>query len=178
MITLKTKRLILRPVTADDAADVFSYLSKPEVVRHMGLEPFTTVEEALEEIAWYDAIVRDGTGMRWGITLTGQDEVIGSCGFLNVSSKHHRTEIGFELSSAYWGQGIAGEALEAVIRHGFVELGFHRIEALIEPENKASQRLVERHLFTREGLLRGYEYTRGNYDDLYMYSLLEHEMCT
>ncbi|WP_255570004.1 GNAT family N-acetyltransferase [Exiguobacterium sp. SH0S2] len=178
MITLKTERLTLRQVMPNDATSLLSYLSKPEVVAHMGLEPFTSLDDALEEIAWYDTIVRDGTGMRWGITLTGQDEVIGSCGFLNVSSKHHRTEIGFELSPAYWGQGIAGEALDAVIRHGFVQLGFHRIEALIEPENKASQRLVERHLFTREGLLRGYEFTRGNYDDLYMYSLLKHEMCT
>lgn len=173
MITLKTERLTLRQVTQEDAASLFSYLSKPEVVRHMGLEPFTSVDDALDEIAWYDAIFANETGMRWGITLTGQDEVVGSCGFLNVSAKHHRAEIGFELSPDYWGRGIASEALEVVVRHGFTQLGFHRIEALVEPANTSSQRLLEQIGFTYEGLLRGYEFTQGKYDDLYMYSLLE-----
>jgi len=144
----------------------------------MGLDPFTSLEDALEEIAWYDSILEEGTGVRWGIMLTGQDEVIGSCGFLNVSAKHQRAEIGFELSSNHWGRGIAGEALRAVVRHGFTQLGFHRIEALVEPANTASQQLLERVGFTREGLLRGYEFTRGKYDDLYMYSLLETDSMT
>ncbi len=144
----------------------------------MGLDPFTSLEDALEEIAWYDSILEEGTGVRWGITLTGQDEVIGSCGFLNVSAKHQRAEIGFELSSNHWGRGIAGEALRAVVRHAFTQLGFHRIEALVEPANTASQQLLERVGFTREGLLRGYEFTRGKYDDLYMYSLLETDSMT
>lgn len=172
-MSLSTNRLTLRRVTADDAPHLLAYLSKPEVVRHMGLDPFTSLEDALEEIAWYDSILEEGTGVRWGITLTGQDEVIGSCGFLNVSSKHQRAEIGFELSPDYWGQGIAHEALEVVVRHGFAQLGLHRIEALVEPTNIASQRLLERVGFIREGLLRGYEFTQGKYDDLYMYSLLE-----
>lgn len=172
-MSLSTNRLTLRRVTADDAPHLLAYLSKPEVVRHMGLDPFTSLEDALEEIAWYDSILEEGTGVRWGITLTGQDEVIGSCGFLNVSSKHQRAEIGFELSPDYWRQGIAHEALEVVVRHGFAQLGLHRIEALVEPTNIASQRLLERVGFIREGLLRGYEFTQGKYDDLYMYSLLE-----
>lgn len=177
-MSLSTNRLMLRRVTADDAPHMLSYLSKPEVVRHMGLDPFTSLDDALEEIAWYDSIVEDGTGMRWGITLTGQDKVIGSCGFLNVSAKHQRAEIGFELSSDHWGNGIAAEALGVVLHHGFTELGFHRIEALVEPANYASQRLLERVGFTREGLLRGYEFTQGKYDDLYMYSLLETDSMT
>lgn len=175
---LSTNRLTLRRVTADDSPHLLAYLSKPEVVRHMGLDPFTSLEDALEEIAWYDSILEEGTGVRWGITLTGQNEVIGSCGFLNVSAKHQRAEIGFELSSDYWGRGIVGEALRAVVRHGFAQLGFHRIEALVEPANTASQQLLERVGFTREGLLRGYEFTRGKYDDLYMYSLLETDSMT
>lgn len=177
-MSLSTDRLTLRRVTTDDAPHMVAYLSKPEVVRHMGLDPFTSLEDALDEIAWYDSILEEGTGIRWGITLTGQDEVIGSCGFLNVSAKHRRAEIGFELCSNHWGRGIAGEALRTVVRHGFTQLGFHRIEALVEPANAASQQLLERVGFTREGLLRGYEFTCGKYDDLYMYSLLETDSMT
>ncbi len=45
--------------------------------------------------------------------------MIGSCGFLNMAAKHYRAEIGFELSKDYWGKGIAGEALEAVLKFGY-----------------------------------------------------------
>ncbi len=43
----------------------------------------------------------------------------------------------------------------------------------VHPPNTASQKLVERLGFLREGLLRSYEYFDGKFDDLYMYSLLK-----
>jgi [ribosomal protein S5]-alanine N-acetyltransferase len=65
--------------------------------------------------------------------------------------------------------------LEAVVRYGFDHFQLERIQALIEPDNRPSQRLVESKGFHREGLLRHYEYTNGKFDDLYMYSLLRSE---
>lgn len=144
-------------------------------MKYYGLAPFKTINEALNEILWYQSILNEQTGIRWGITLKGKDKVIGSCGFLNRVPEHYRTEIGYELSRDYWGQGIAGEALEAVIRYGFKYLKFQRIEALVEPPNIPSQKLIEKHGFIREGLLRNYEFTCGKFDDLYMYSLLKQD---
>ncbi|ERN53663.1 GNAT family N-acetyltransferase [Alkalihalophilus marmarensis] len=172
---LETKRLKLREVTYDDAADMLNYMSDPEVVRHIGLERFKSLEDAKSEIDWYHTIHKEGSGMRWGITLKGKDQLIGSCGFLNRAKKHFRAEIGTELSREYWGQGIASEAFQAVISTGFQDMQLERIEALIEPLNIASQRLAGKHGFVKEGLLRKYEYTQGKFDDLYMYSLLKEE---
>jgi len=76
------------------------------------------------------------------------------------------------LSPAHQGQGIAKEAALAVIAYGFEELSLNRIEALVLPANTASHQLLERLGFQREGLLRQYEKTRGQFDDLYMYSIL------
>ncbi|MGX9807954.1 GNAT family N-acetyltransferase [Exiguobacterium acetylicum] len=170
--TLKTNRLVLREVLAKDAASVFDYLSDEQVVKQMGLAPFQSEADALEEIDWYVSIRRDGTGIRFGIALPEDNVIIGSCGFLNHSERHQRAELGFELNPAYQGQGIAKEAALAVIEYGFKELSLNRIEALVLPENTASHRLLERLGFKREGLLRQYEKTRGQFDDLYMYSIL------
>ncbi|WP_413381866.1 GNAT family N-acetyltransferase [Alkalihalobacillus sp. 1P02AB] len=170
---LETERLILREVVESDAKDLLSYLSREEVVKHMGLTPFKTIDDALEEIGWYQSILEKKSGMRWGITLKEEGKVIGSCGFLNRSQKHFRAEVGFELSSNYWRKGLAGEALGQVVQYGFEQLELERIEALIEPANLASQRLVEKHGFVREGLLRNYEFTAGKFDDLYMYSMIK-----
>jgi [ribosomal protein S5]-alanine N-acetyltransferase len=173
---IETDRLLLRKVNKDDADDLLVYLSDEEVVHHMGLVPFQNTEDALDEINWYDSIYVEGTGIRWGITLKDKGKVIGSCGFLNRAPKHHRAEVGFELSKDYWGRGIAREALDAVIRYGFLHLELERIEALIEPDNLPSQKLVERKGFTKEGLLRHYEYTRGKFDDLLIFSILKFEI--
>jgi [ribosomal protein S5]-alanine N-acetyltransferase len=173
---LETERLILRKVNAEDAPGMLVYLSDEEVVQHMGLDPFRTIEDVMGEINWYESIYEEGEGIRWGITLKEEGKVIGSCGFLNRAPKHHRAEVGFELSKDYWGKGIASEALDAVIRYGFLHLELERIEALIEPDNLPSQKLVERKGFTKEGLLRHYEYTRGKFDDLLIYSILKNEI--
>lgn len=54
-------------------------------------------------------------------------------------------------------------------------MDLQRIEALIEPANIPSQKLIEKQRFIREGLLRSYEFTSGKFDDLYMYSLLKQD---
>lgn len=169
---IETDRLLLRQVTKEDASSLLNYLSDKEVMKFVGLEPFKSIDDALDEISWYQSIVKKKTGIRWGITLKGQGEVIGSCGFLNYVSQHYRSEIGVELSKDYWGKGIASEAFEAVITYGFEQMNLQRIEALIEPPNIRSQKLADKHGFIREGLLRNYEFTCGKFDDLYMYSLL------
>ncbi|MBT2686877.1 GNAT family N-acetyltransferase [Bacillus sp. ISL-47] len=170
---LETKRLILREVTTADDKDMLVYLSDIEVVKHMGIGPCQTIEQVNEEIGWYKSIYEQGTGIRWGITLKESGKIIGSCGFLNRAAKHYRSEIGYELSKEQWGKGIASEALAAVVKFGFQHLELERIEALVEPANLPSQKLIERQGFKREGLLRHYEYTCGKFDDLYMYSIIK-----
>src|SRR5699024_4816900 len=125
----------------------------------------------LDETEWYQTIHKERTGIRWGMTLKDEERIIGSCGFLNIHPKHYRTEVGYELSKDYWGKGIADEALKAVISYGFQHFQLERIEALIEPENVRSLKLIEKQGFKREGLLRHYEFTCGKFDDLYMYSI-------
>lgn len=172
---LETKRLVLRKVTKEDANSILKYLSDKEVMKYYGLEPFKSINDALDEISWYQSLQNNKTGIRWGITLKEQGIVIGSCGFHNKVSEHFRTEIGFELSKEQWGKGIAHEAVEAIISYGYEHMNFQRIEALIEPPNLSSQKLVEKLGFIREGLLRNYEFTSGKFDDLYMYSLLKQD---
>lgn len=175
---LETDRLILRQVTNDDAKSLLTYFSDTDVMRYYGLEPFKSIDDALDEILWYKSIFEKRTGIRWGISLKGSDKIIGSCGFFNRAVEHSRTEIGYELSKEYWGKGIAGEALESVVKYGFQNLQLERIEALVEPANLASLKLLDRIGFEKEGLLRHYEFTCGKFDDLYIYSILKSDLVT
>ena len=90
---LETKRLRLRQITRADAHSILKYLSDQEVMKYYGLEPFKSVDDALNEITWYQSIYEKKTGIRWGITLKGQEKIIGSCGFLNIDNE----DFGIEL---------------------------------------------------------------------------------
>lgn len=172
---LTTDRLCLRKIVNTDVKNMLTYLSDPLVMQYYGLEPFQTEDEARDEINWYDKILKEETGIRWGITQKSDDKIIGSCGFLNWDHQHSRIDIGYELAREFWGMGFASEVLEAVLTFGFEQMKLERIQALIEPANIASIKLVERHGFLREGLLRHYEFGNGKFDDLYMYSILKEE---
>lgn len=172
---IHTKRLQLRKVEFSDVADVHAYLSDDEVRKYMGIHAYKTIEETRKEIEWYNEIFHHQTGIRWGISMKNDSTIIGSCGFLNISSSNVRAEIGYELHKAYWNKGIMSEVFEAIIQYRFEKMNLNRIEALIEPENISSVKLVEKYQFVQEGLLRQYEFGAGKYDDLYMFSLLKRE---
>jgi RimJ/RimL family protein N-acetyltransferase len=71
-----------------------------------------------------------------------------------------------------WNQGIASEAAAAALSHALGGLRLHRVEALVALENKASQRVIEKLGFTREGVAREAEYVDGRYLDHIQYSYL------
>ncbi len=169
---LETERLFLKKIRLSDAYDLHTYLSDAEVRKYMGISPYTKIEETYKEIEWYNKIYRTKTGIRWGIALKGDPTIIGSCGFLSMNQAHFRAEIGYELHKDFWRRGIVSEAMAAIVQYGFEKMKVNRIEALVEPENTASLLLLESFNFTREGLLREYEYGAGKFDDLYMYALL------
>ncbi len=80
--------------------------------------------------------------------------------------------VGYWIRSSAWGHGFATEATQATIEHAFRDLGLHRLEVHIAPENRASLRVVEKLGFRREGLARESELIDGRYADHIQYSLL------
>ncbi len=80
--------------------------------------------------------------------------------------------VGYWIRSSALGKGLATEATRATIEYAFRDLGLHRLEVHIAPENRASLRVVEKLGFQREGLARDSEHINGRYADHMQYSLL------
>jgi len=121
------------------------------------------------------ACMQENKGIRWGIIIRGGDGLVGTCGYYDWNKTSHRAEIGYDLEPAQWGKGIMAEALRAVLRYGFEEMGSNRIQAIIDSENVRSIKLVERLGFKREGVLRQNSYFRGRFRDEVCFSLLKEE---
>jgi RimJ/RimL family protein N-acetyltransferase/catechol 2,3-dioxygenase-like lactoylglutathione lyase family enzyme len=132
---LTTERLVLRPLTTDDAADLFFVFGDDEVMRYWVSHPHATVERTREEIA---RIISPAKAMQWAICLKEDGKAAGVIGFLGNEGV---PGIGYVLRRDLWWRGFGTEALKAVVAHGFESLGYERVELWIHEDNIASQRL-------------------------------------
>jgi [ribosomal protein S5]-alanine N-acetyltransferase len=172
---LVTQRLVLRETRLSDAAEVFSIASDPEVQRWDG-GPVQDRDTVLEEIREARADADAGRGYRWAITEKPHDTVIGDVTLTNWSKAHYRAEIGYALARDHWRRHIGSEAVRAVVRFAFEELGLHRVEAFPTVDNIASVRLLESLGFVREGTAREVLLMDdGCYHDVGQYSMLSRE---
>ncbi len=173
--SLTTKRLLLRQIQPRDAEALFATFSDEEVMEFYGHEPDQSLDDSQERIRRIQAGYARRENIRWGITLHGEDRVIGSCSFHQFDAGFHRAETGYELNRAFWGQGMMFEAVSAILTYGFTELGLHRVEAIIDIANERSKSLLLKLGFTYEGNLRQRYYFRDRFEDEHYFGLLKDE---
>jgi hypothetical protein len=91
-------------------------------------------------------------------------------GFHRASSQRLTATIGYWLGEAYWGRGIAAEALRAVTEHAFANFDFQRLEAYVFEWNVPSTRVLEKAGYTREARLRKRVTKEGRTVDCFLYA--------
>lgn len=174
--TLETERLILRKMTMDDAADMFEYASDPEVTRHSTWNTHQTLHDTRQFLQYMIANYEAKQVSSWGIEHKRDGKFIGTGGFIYWRPEHNRSEIGYALSRAYWNQGLMSEAVAAMVRFGFEEMGLNRLEARCNVDNIGSERVMQKVGMTYEGTIREQLLVRGHYESVKLYSILRSEV--
>jgi ribosomal-protein-alanine N-acetyltransferase len=138
-----TKHLLLRPVAAEDADALRRISNEPAVRRYLW------DDEPVEKATIRDLISQStrmfseaGIGL-FGVRRRGSENLIGFCGFVRLEGMEE-PELAYELTQEAWGNGLATEASIACLRHAFEEAGLERMIAGADPENVASQRVIEK----------------------------------
>lgn len=160
---LHTGRLVLRRMYRTDASDMFEYSRLPEVTRYLTWTPHPDRHYTARYLNYLSGQYDEGEFYDWGVVMRREMKMIGTCGFTRFSWDNNSAECGYVLNPAYWGRGIAAEALFEVMRFGFQTLGLHRIECRYMIGNDRSRRVMEKVGMTYEGthrdsLLLGNEY--------------------
>ena len=168
---LTTNRLLLRQIQPNDMESLFAIFSDEEAMQFYGHEPHRSLGDTQELIRQIQARYARREALRWGITLHGEDRVIGSCSFHHFDEGFHRAETGYELNRAFWGKGMMIEAMSAILTYGFTELGLHRVEAIIDIMNERSKGLLLKLGFTYEGNLRQRYSFRDRFEDEHYFGL-------
>jgi len=152
----------LRPWQAGDLP-LLEQASADEYVTQIEHLPTPFSSEAA--LAW----IAGRTGTEWAIVADGQP--VGGAGF---AERHvpNMADAGYWVVAGRRGSGIATAAVEILVSRAFAA-GIQRLQAVVEPWNLASQRVLEKTGFEREGLLRGYlYYGDGPRRDVYLYARL------
>ncbi|HMN06040.1 MAG TPA: GNAT family N-acetyltransferase [Flavobacteriales bacterium] len=169
---LHARRLVLRELREADAPAIFRLRSSPEVMRFIPKPLDTRSADSLRMVREFSQAAIAGDAIMWAITVKGSDRLVGYIGYWRIMKEHHRAEVGYALHPDLWGQGLASEALEAVLEHGFRVIGLHSVEATVAPGNIASIRVLERTHFQREGHFKENYLVNGRFVDSMVYARL------
>ncbi|KOS68626.1 acetyltransferase [Lysinibacillus contaminans] len=172
---LETDRLLLREITLDDSESIFNCFSNDEVTRYYGQDTFENIEQAEKIVEFFLINFKEKRGIRWGIERKGTKGIIGTIGFNAWSPNHKRAEIGYEIHPEQWRNGYTLEALSKVVSYGFETMGLTRIGAVVFIENEASNKLLTKIGFKKEGVLRDYMYQNSIAHDTNVYSILKRD---
>lgn len=169
---LHTKNLILRKFQDSDAPGFFLIRSNPELMKFIPRPLAQTEQDALELLRSFNNAYESGEHLSYAIELKATQEFIGSIGYYRIDYDSHRTEVGYILSDKHHRKGYVKEALQMLIDFAFNEMEFHSLEAVIDPENIASIKLVESLGFIKEAHFKENGFFNGKYLDALVYSLL------
>ena len=172
-VCIKTKRLLLRPFTLQDAPDMYrNWASDPEVTRYLTWLPHRNLCETENILSAWCVLYDDPHIYNWAIEFSETGEVIGNVSVVNRSERHENCELGYCLSRRFWGQALMPEAVSAVLQFLFHDVGFHRVSAWHLADNLASGRVMQKCGMLHEGTTREAWLTRdGTFADLCVYGI-------
>jgi RimJ/RimL family protein N-acetyltransferase len=167
MKVLETRDIRLIPLAAEHEHDFVRLANVPEINRRVNKPPLYTNTHFSEQLA---NVQKAKAHYVWMIEHNGI--IVGVIN--NAAGRHpHVFQGGYWVDPAYWGKGAASSALTLVKDFVLEECNAQRVQAVVEPDNTASIRVLEKCGYQREGLLRKFYPSAGRgLIDVLMYSVV------
>jgi RimJ/RimL family protein N-acetyltransferase len=173
---LETDRLILREFVEEDWEAVLAYQSDPLYLRYYHWSDRTPGHVRAFVRMFLDfQKERPRTKFQLAMVLKDNGQLIGNCGIRINNQKLREAHIGYELSSHYWGKGLATEAAQAILRFGFEELGMHRIFATTLADNIGSTKVLAKIGMRLEAREVEKEFIKDRWYDSLTFAMLDRE---
>ena len=166
---IRTRRLTLRRVRLEDVDDVFSFACEDIWMRLLpdARQPYELRDAERWVARRFLAPWR--TEPTWAIEVDGR--VVGWVG-LNIEPEHAQAELSYAVRPDLRSQGLATEAVRAVVDRVFLDTQLGRVWGRVDPPNVASVRVLEKVGMQREAVMRRAFVRRGELIDLAVYGML------
>jgi len=170
---LKTPRfnLILRTVDELNAIVQMSDEDMADKFQFSNLEEITNERSRALRLLERD----ESEYVLWDVHERSTGDNIANLGFHNLKMNHKRSEIGYWCTLNWRRRGVISEALSAVLNFGFNEMSLNRIEAFLDINNIASEKVLLKSNFIKEGTLREHYIDHDRPCDSFVYSIIKSE---
>ena len=170
---LESERLIFRQLKDSDAPEVFKLRSNPDNMKYIPRPLLKNEDEAVAMIHMMNAKIAENTDINWAVCIKNTDKIIGFMGFYRTQPENYRTEIGYMILPEYEGKGYVTEAVKTMLNYAFNSVGFHSVDAVIDPDNIGSEKVLLKNGFRKEAHFIENEYFEGKFWDSVHYGMLK-----
>lgn len=170
---IETPRMVLKNIGEAQLKDMFELRSDPELMKYIPRPLCQNEEDAMALIRKVRMANDRGENINWAMTLKGSEEMFGFIGFARFHPEHFRAEVGYMIKKSHHGQGYVREALEPIFDFAFNEMGMHSVEAVIDPDNKASEKILNHFGFEKEAHFKENIFFDGRFLDSVHYTLFK-----
>jgi RimJ/RimL family protein N-acetyltransferase len=177
-LKIEGERVILRKLKRSDAKSIYENLQDKEISKYTTIRYPYKLQDAKWFINFTQNNWRKKKAYEYGVTLRGEDKVIGIISLMKVDYKNKNSEIGYWLGKKYWGKGLMTECLKLLLEVGFKKLKMKRLYAGVSHPNKGSSKVLTQCGMKFEGRLRKNAFENGMWTDGLMYSILKEEYKT
>ena len=169
-MVIETQRLTLVLLAEQHAEDLSRFYNANKM--HLSpWEPERATDYHTEE-AWrqrcvdFQAEHEAGVSLRLLAYMSGQQNLIGTCFFTNISrGVFQACHLGYAIAEEFGGKGLMTEIVAGSIEYVFTQLNLHRVMANYMPENTRSARVLEKLGFEKEGYAKSYLKIAGEWRD-------------
>jgi RimJ/RimL family protein N-acetyltransferase len=165
----------VRPARPEDAALLHLWRAEKSVRRYQPLAPLSTSQLRSELASRRADDLWRNRGDRFDWIVLVHRQPAGWITLVVHSWEHGLAECGYSLSTAFQGRGLMHKALTRLIGDLFARTRLHRLEARTALANVASQKVLEKLGFRREGTLRGYFQLDGEWVDNYLFAIVKED---
>ena len=160
----------LAALRAGDSDSLFRWINDRKLVELNA--PFHKVRRRQHD-AWFASIRKRRDVAIFGIRLSKNDRLIGSCQLHTIDADHRSAELQIRIGEAdARGQGYGVEAVRLLARFGFGTLKLHRIWLRVFSTNRRAIRAYRKAGFRREGVMRDAACINGRYVDVVVMGII------
>ncbi len=174
-VALETPRLFVRRLGNDDLDALVAYRADPNVMRWQMWDSYDAVKgrAMIDELKQVEPFTANGY-FQFGVELKATAELIGDL-YFKMDAAGSQAELGYTLAPKHQGQGLATEAVRALLDHAFTQRKLHRVVAIADPHNAASINVMKRLGMRQEAHFRENVWFKGAWADDVVFAILARE---
>ena len=168
---LRGAHVTLRPADDSDPPRFVPWFADMEVTKFLGRPSAVAL---YQEVDYFKKVGESKTDVTWIIETEGT--AIGATGIHNIDWRNAHATTGILIGDkAYWGKGLASEAMVLRTRYAFRELNLRKLMTEVFMDNAPSKRALEKAGYRTVGIHRQHFFTRGRHHDVWLGEILRDE---